>query len=87
MTGHSTERWSHWTASGTARIEPTELARQEFYRLWFRDAGAAAEIDLGLFVSVERAAESLFLGEHDQGPFQPSKCGFPAATGDWNGLR
>ena len=86
------ENLAHWTSKATVWITPHEMRTDSLYSiplytLWFKDRDHSAPINLGDYMSVERAVESVGSGEHDMADFEPSKIGVPASVASWNGLR
>jgi hypothetical protein len=83
------ERWSHWTAEGSIRIEDETLAGQTLYRLSIKlkddDGKDLEEVFLDRCFTAGRALEALLDGEYDYWEFQPSQLGVPANLADWNG--
>ena len=78
----SIEGWSHWTKEGTFKITRTTMAKSLFYKFFFMD------VDLGLYCTHLKAAESISEGKHDQQlGFKASSLGVPSDPDKWNGFR
>jgi hypothetical protein len=92
---------SHWTKSGSVWVERQVRAGTELFTLWFKgELSAGTELNLGTYLTAERAAASIAYGEHDfsgeynfsapydfQVSFELSKLGIPSHLKDWNGFK
>jgi hypothetical protein len=79
---------AHWTNNGSVWIEKFVVAGTELFALKFKgERSRGREIDLGLYMSAERAAEALSEGGHDDQVSELSKLGIPSLLAAWNGVK